>query len=96
MTRDRIGRPADAATSFDYEIPHYLEVGLRSYVQNDDLAVYVSMADAQPRDRHRQAESTRPGAAGIDEQDAVALLDARLMRVPGDDRGNADGPRIGL
>ncbi len=43
----------------------------------------------QPCNSHRQFESPRPGAAGIDEQDVVTRHDARFVRVTADDGANS-------
>ena len=50
--------------------------------QLDDLRRQPSVDDRHPRNADRLAEPPRPGAAGIEVEHAVALLDRRLVRVP--------------
>src|SRR5689334_5951129 len=50
--------------------------------------------DLEEAHRDRQLETARSGAAGIDEQHAIAARNLWLVRVPRDDSGKARGCRI--
>jgi len=43
---------------------------------------------------HGQGEAPRTRAAGVDEENPAALLDCRLVRVSGNDGGEARGGRV--
>src|SRR5688572_6317811 len=47
----------------------------------DDTRAHPVILDEQLADRHRQLEAARTGAAGIDVEHAVAVFDARLVRM---------------
>src|SRR3954465_15463492 len=51
-------------------------------------------ADDQFAERDRQAKAPRPGAARVHVQNAVAFVDARLVRVSGDDDPHARSLRL--
>ena len=57
----------------------------RSDAELDDLRPKTSRPDVQARPRDRQREAARPGASGIEQQEAIPALDARSMGVAGDD-----------
>src|SRR2546428_467587 len=63
----------------------------RSDIEREDLGLEPARIDLEACHRDRQAETPRAGAARIEIEDAVAALDPRLVRVPGDDGVEARG-----
>src|SRR6202042_1456911 len=55
----------------------------------DDLRLELSARQGQAPDRHRQIESSGPGAAGIEIENSVSGLDLGLVGMPGNDRAKA-------
>ena len=67
--------------------------GLR-HVELDDLGRAGAGVKRESCNRYRQREAARAGAARIDEKNLALLLDNGLVRVAGDDRGDAGGGGI--
>ena len=50
-----------------------------------NVRAWHAVGDFQDRDRHRQLEAARAGAAGIDEQYSIAQIDRWPVRMAGND-----------
>src|SRR3954468_24217504 len=63
-------------------------------LQRDELGVHTPLGDSQPGQRDRQLEAPRTGAARVQIEHAVLLVEARLMAVAADHGGEAGRARL--
>ena len=66
------------------------------YGRSDDSRLYLVPGDKELPDGDRQAEAARAGAAGVDEQHAVASFDLGLVRMPEHHHPESRRPRVNI